>query len=256
MRNERSSFKQSIMEYDSITKECEATLQKYIEFNEEVEELHSHNSHLFLRPIIIHEPNSKNTSARRLNQNPEDLAFHLDPLPVTLETLDFEFKYENYNSLPPEAIQFQVSHTIPYYRQQQKNYSSRPYSPPSKHADSISLHARPIPKRCSLSTKENSYKKEIRRKLRMRNYASKTAREARNDQSIPIPKKIQKQEYIPPPKELSCSQTILLMEHEETKKALQASLYRRDLELQKSGRLTKVRKIPRQKDYPVIKDSF
>lgn len=237
MRNDNPLIKQTNEYYDYITKQCELTINQYMKINQEVEELHEQNSHLYLKTIRIHEPPLKNQSPRhtknysKLNSNDQ-----FDPLPMTLEMIDFEYKYEDITVPPKEAVTFRSSHTIPYYQNLQKCYTSRPFVPPLSRNDSETNHARPIPNLSASPRLEKVRKKEMVRKLKMRNSISESARISRHDQSIPLPHSIAKQNNNKHSSQPHYKKVLALIEHDETKRKIERSLYYRNIEFQKFGK--------------------
>lgn len=104
---------------DSLLESCNKIINDLEEWNSHLRALHEQNSHLYLREIKIHEPPSDPLERRKKKKT-------IDPLPVTLEQLNYDFKYGEYPLLPDRVIKERNSKNIPHYRRLQMNTKPDP----------------------------------------------------------------------------------------------------------------------------------
>lgn len=104
---------------DYFLEGCTKVINDLEEWNSYLRSLHEQNSHLYLRELKIHEPPSDPFERRRKKKT-------IDPLPVTLEELNFDFKYGEYPLLPDRVIKERDSKNIQHYKRLQMNTNPDP----------------------------------------------------------------------------------------------------------------------------------
>lgn len=104
---------------ESLLESCAKIINDLEEWNSHLRSLHEQNSHLYLREIKIHEPPSDPLERRRNRKT-------IDPLPVTLEELNYDFKYGEFPILPDRVIKERNSKNIQFYKKLQMNSKPDP----------------------------------------------------------------------------------------------------------------------------------
>ena len=109
---------------DGILEHCAATLQLYEKYNRYIEEEHSHNRMLFLRPVRMPEPvddeideNEKKSNPRFHSKQSIKKEKNIDPMEVAYEYLNCDMRYGN-DILPSvEEMEFRRTHTLKFYKE-------------------------------------------------------------------------------------------------------------------------------------------
>lgn len=104
---------------ESLLESCSKIINDLEEWNSYLRSLHEQNSHLYLREIKIHEPPSDPLERMRNRKT-------IDPLPVTLEELNYDFKYGEFPILPDKVIKERNSKNIQHYKRVQLNSKPDP----------------------------------------------------------------------------------------------------------------------------------
>lgn len=136
---------------DILLDDCNQILNNLEEWNKNLRALHDQNSHLYLREIKIQEPPKKYSP--RLNKHQKKT---IDPLPIALEQLDYDFKYGNTIFPPAEAIQQHNQKTVTHYKRKQFNSKPDPQLEVNqikiKGPDSCSARVNEIPNSISIAS--------------------------------------------------------------------------------------------------------
>lgn len=207
---------------DSLLGNCANLIRRYDEWNENVRSLHEQNSHLYLREIRIREPPSARRRYHgRFHHNDREFNPPIDPLPVTLEHVNYEFQYQWAIVPPPEAVQFQTTKTISYYKKQRKDLKPDPNISVNQirlHGpDETTPHVNPIPNSSSNVGSIDTDRVLRKRNLRMRDTAFKTAQSARSDYGLKLPNDLKHLSYKPPPRSPRFPRVKAIKDHEEAK---------------------------------------
>lgn len=204
---------------DAITAQCEKVIKRYDDWNATVRTLHDQNTHLYLREIKIHEPPP---SERRTTRQFRTMERPIDPLPITFDQVNHDYKYEFAVIPPPESVKFQQSHTIPHYREIQsrrQNDRTLQVNDVKLHGfDAVSAHMNAIP---NSSSKVGPPSSARLRKIRLRNKAFETAQSARGDRPLPVPRELRTMGYEAPPRERPLPAMQAITDHQETKKKIE-----------------------------------
>ena len=113
---------------ETILEHCQHTLKMYEDWNDEINKAHEQNRLLFIHPVTIHEPKEVPTTrkSRYSQKSNAETTKAIDPLEVTLEQVNCEFKY-NQNAEPTaEEVEFRRSHTFKFYKDRRNNTKPDP----------------------------------------------------------------------------------------------------------------------------------
>jgi hypothetical protein len=212
---------------DFLIDECDGLIQRYDDWNAEVRSLHDRNSHLYFREIRIHEPppceRRTNVRASRTLTNCDA---PIDPLPVTLDQIDFHIQHSDVNSLAPtEVVRFRSNHTVAHYRERRKHSGPDPSLTVNQirlHGpDEVTAHVNEIPNLSSQVGSDDAPANRRIRQMRMRQTAFETAQSARADRPLKIPKELRAIAFEEPPKTPPFPKLKVFRDHRETKKKIQ-----------------------------------
>ncbi|OHT14219.1 hypothetical protein TRFO_15520 [Tritrichomonas foetus] len=199
---------------DALLEDCGKVIQKFEDWNAYLRSLHEQNSHLYLREIRIHEP-PPNSIDSRFRRKP------IDPLPITLEQLDYDLKYENVPFPPADVIKEHSARTVRYYRRVQERTKPDPDIEVNririKGPGSCSARVNEIPNSVSRAPRHFSDKYEKKRNIKLRQRSFRTAQSARGDKPIKIPKDLRKMEYKHRAKSGHFPACNAISDHQETK---------------------------------------
>jgi hypothetical protein len=210
---------------DFLTEQCQEVIQLYDNWNDEVRRLHEQNSHLYLSEIRLREPPHERRLNARFSRNIQHYDPPVDPLPTTLDQLDFQVEFSNANDMiSAAAIKFQLTHTISHYRDERKITAPDPtllVNQVHLHGeDEVSARINEIPNMSSLVGSPDTPANRRIRQMRMHRVAFETAQSARRDKPLEVPKKLRDSGYEPPSRSKPFPKLKVFRDHRETKKKI------------------------------------
>jgi len=181
---------------DLILEKCEDTMNSFVGLNKYLEDEHKENRLLFLNPVIIKEPESpkKRNGRRVFKANIDDIGPSIDPLEVALEQIDYGLTYKNSFFLPQQALDFQNSHNIEYYRNKKEITKENTISKRK--------NVNTIPNSSSVFSSKDNENSKRKRLLRMRKDAISLSLSANKCGEIRLPKEIADKAYKPLPNQI------------------------------------------------------
>jgi hypothetical protein len=210
---------------EALIDQCEVVVQRYDDWNAEIRDFHSHNSHLYYRELKIREPPplERRRNARSA-RNPRNYQRPVDPVPTAMEQVGFMLQHDSSILPHPETARFQQMHTIPYYRDQRITARPDPNLPVNQirlHGpDDASAHVNEIPNASSKVSATDPRPARHSRELRMRTIAFQTAHSARGDRPLKVPAEILRSGYKKPPQAIPPPQLKVFRDHRETRKKI------------------------------------
>lgn len=209
----RPHMQKTLQYHDMILEQCGSVIKQFDSFNEEVNKLHEQNSHLYMRPIKIHEPPksllSQTYSPRRGRS--------IDPLPIALEHISNDCKYEGETSMPSEALEFRSQRTVSYYRRIQKRQDdlSQTVPPGNPRINQIPNTSSNVDNPKRIETQRRS------RRLKMRQSQFESAQLSRPRYEKTVPRDFKTISEKPVAEGFQFPNLLCLVEHKETKRKIE-----------------------------------
>jgi hypothetical protein len=182
---------------DALIARCNGVMEFYDQWNANVREFHKDNSHLYLREIKIREPPPvERKYGSQMLRSDRPYVPRMDPLSVALQETDYQLHYGSQMLPTEESLRFQNTHTMAYYRRQRQTQKPDPSIQANQvrcHGpDDASARVTEIPNSSSKSGMGDVAKQTRVRNMRIRNEAFRTAQTARPDETIAVPKPVQR----------------------------------------------------------------